>query len=813
MVVHLASIVLGIFFPLSASPPATDPPRADRFGDALPSRALARLGTLRFRHGPANTVAFSPDGRSLAVGGRGLGIRLYDADTGRVFSRLGADESSYSTGQVGLAFSPDGKSLAAAHGPLRLIDLASGRDLWRQGDETLHASVVAFSPDGKLIASNESRGLSSTIPVWDRKNGKLIRRLYPNGRFIYHLTFSPDGKYLAAACEGAAEVYEVETGKMLHRTAGKQNNIATLGFSPDGQELAVSWGYEAKVHFLDPWTAKVRRVWDIPEGKCFCPTFSADGTLLATTDNAGVIRLWDRTTGAEVRQLRGFDSWVWKVAFSPDGKRMAAATHREAVFLWDTTTGERLTTRAGHDRPVTAVTFSRDGRELFSYGEDGRLLAWDWTAGTETFRFRAPPGMAYGGSLGLHAEVLVTRGDGEVHCWDFRLSQRERPLGKRLIHHTSSPLAVSPDGSLVAAQQAGATIFVGEPTTGKELHVLKGHSPNVNGFKVVTGLAFAPDGKTLASTAEDNTIRLWDARTGKETRTWETGNGHNMMLAFAPNGQTLALAEGGWGDSLRLWDTATATELTPAMRHRGCFSLAFSADGRLVAIGGAHDIEVWETATGQHVMRLSGHHSGVHSLTFHPGGRALASGAGDTTVLVWDLTEGMKEAGRLVDGEVPALWETLAGPAPAATRATWRLVTAPGQALALLKEHVRAASAPPPERLDKLITDLESDRFADRQKATRELEDLGELAEPALRVALARKPPLEASRRLERLLARCGPGAVPAGERLRSLRALMVLEQIGTPEAREMLRILARGAAAARLTREARAALDRLEKS
>jgi WD40 repeat protein len=826
MLVRCATVVLGVCLSLfGARPDAALTPvkpspltSLDRHGDALPPRALARLGTVRYRHGPASCVAFSPDGKSLAVGGRGLGIRLYDPDTGRVRARLGADESSYTTGSISLAFSPDGKTMAAAHGPVRLVDLASGRDLWRLESDSLHASVIAFSPDGKLIASDQSSGHNSTICIWDKEGGKKIRELSSESWHIYGVTFSPDGKCLAVAGSGAAHIWQVNTGKLMYRIPGRESSLCSLAFSPDGTELAVSWGYEANLHFLDASTGKLLRTWEIPEDSGAHATYSPDGNVLATAGGSGVIRLWDRATGAALLQLRGHDTWVGGMAFSPDGKRLAAVA-RGAIFLWDTTTGERLSTVAGHDRAVTALTFSRDGRELYSYGEDGKLLSWDWALGTENFLFRAPPDMVYGGTLGPDAEVLVTRGYDVVHCWGSQQGRGERELGKRLaVGNTVSPLALSPDGRLIAAPQEGTAIFVGELATGKELHILKGHSPDPAGFGEVSGLAFAPDGKTLASTSSDNTVRLWDARSGKMIRTWGTGNGNNMRLEFAPDGRTLAVAENLWGDSIRLWDVSTAKEVTPPLRHSSCTALAFSADGRYLATGGNDDrIELWETATGQHVLRLTGQHSGVHSLTFAPNGRVLASGGGDTTVLLWDLIEGTKGARsttqRPEEAEVTTWWEALAGPASEAARSAWRLVAAPEQALPLLKKHLRAVSAPAPERLDKLVADLASDRFSARQKATLELEDLGDLAVPALRAALAKRPALEATRRMERLLARCEPGVVPTGDRLRVVRALLVLEQIGTPEAREQLRALSEGAPAARLTREARAALDRLART
>jgi hypothetical protein len=125
-----------------------------------------------------------------------------------------------------------------------------------------------------------------------------------------------------------------------------------------------------------------------------------------------------------------------------------------------------------------------------------------------------------------------------------------------------------------------------------------------------------------------------------------------------------------------------------------------------------------------------------------------------------------------------------------------------------LRRQLRPASADP-GRITALIADLDSDRFGVREKATAGLEGFGELAEPLLRKALAGQPSLEARRRIGRLLEKLsGPVTVP--EQRRALRALEVLEAIGSPEARQVLRGLLKGAPEARLTREARGSLERL---
>jgi hypothetical protein len=204
----------------------------------------------------------------------------------------------------------------------------------------------------------------------------------------------------------------------------------------------------------------------------------------------------------------------------------------------------------------------------------------------------------------------------------------------------------------------------------------------------------------------------------------------------------------------------------------------------------------------------------VSALAFAPDGKTLASGGRDSTVLVWDASRWRPlprpRPAALKAGELDALWADLAGAdAAKAFRGIQALATSPAQAVPFLGERLRPAVPVDAAKLRGLVADLEGKRFAVRQRATRDLEKLGELAVPALKQALAAGPPLETRKRVEQLLEKL-TGTVLSSEQLRLLRALEVLEEVGTAEARRVLERLSKGAPGALPTREAQAALARL---
>jgi dipeptidyl aminopeptidase/acylaminoacyl peptidase len=245
-------------------------------------------------------------------------------------------------------------------------------------------------------------------------------------------------------------------------------------------------------------------------------------------------------------------------------------------------------------------------------------------------------------------------------------------------------------------------------------------------------------------------------------------------------------------------------------------AIAFSPDGRYLASVGRWDrvVQLWEVATGQEALRLEGHQSGVASVAFSPDGQRLATGSHDTTILVWDLSARLTRRAAKAPGQLPAerevLWQALASPdAAAAYQAMRTLVGAPEDALAFLDGRLKPPAPPDAKQLARLIAALDSDEFAAREQASRELEKIGAAAVPALRRASAGQPSAEQRRRVEALLAKLLPPGPPP-ETLRMLRMVETLEQIGGDEARRVLRGLTAEEWGELVTREARAALRRL---
>jgi WD40 repeat protein len=541
-------------------------------------------------------------------------------------------------------------------------------------------------------------------------------------------------------------------------------------------------------------------------------SFSPDGRLLASEGPGSSVRLWDVATGQEVRRASGHKEAVWCVAFAPDGKVLVTGSRDGTLRTWEADTGRELRVFSGHPNAIVAAAFSRDGRTMASVDIGGIACLWETATGKERHRFQlAPdPGSAWrrmsGLTLSSDGTILVfLHGDGVISLWNTATGQKIRQLEVQGAWLTA--VALSPDGKILAAgtsesDQTLPTVYLWRLDSENENDVCRikpaapnpGESPPWNWYsdrgERMDALMFSADAKLLVGCrgritkygggTYDHTIHTWEIATGEELFKLKPTH-EPAVLALSPDGKSLLLVPTG----------------------------RIGADR-----GGLAGFSLWDLPRGKLLGWVEGHRAGVQCLAFSHDGRRLATGSYDNTALVWETSwPGLRHRVRPVAAPPPRWsedWAALAAPAAArAYESVWRLAAFPDQTVPFLRKHLTPVTDVDRRRIAQMITDLDSDLFAVRQQARQWLGQHDEVAESALREVLRSRPTLEVRRQVEDLL-RDFENKAPPPERLRALRGTTVLECIGNAEARRLLEVLAGGAPEARLTREAKASLERL---
>jgi RNA polymerase sigma factor (sigma-70 family) len=888
-------------------------PRTDLHGDPLPPGALARLGTIRMRHGQlVSSVGFLSGGKALFTVAQDGTVRTWDVASGkelRRFSISGPPAAAppggfgavvmVGRGVMHLGFAAAFQAVVSADGALlvsqgqdgtiRIWETATGKELRRIDLPATPVAELALSPGGKQLAV---RAFGGTIRLWDTATGREVRTLGKKADppaagagavavagvpFVPgpSMSFSPDGKTLAFAgpdpedpkSGAVVKIWDTATGRKLRRIADPDAAalVAVPRFAPDGKALA--WAKsDGTIRVIELATGKEFHVLKCPGEKprgflMMNFAFSPDSkTLVAQSPLDSELLVWDTATGKELRRFRrpanrfglaGATSGL--LAVSPDGRLLAVGSGDHAVHLLDAATGKELGGTAGHRSAVVSVRHAPDGKTVTTTSEDGTIRGWDALTGEELRRVTLAEGSnAY--ALSADGRMLaVAQTDGAIHLRDVGTNKELQTIDAR--NGGVASLAFAPDGKTLAVYgttNKEVVIWLHDTRTGKELRRIPIPTPAEEQagvvslpFTTVTGIVFTRDGKALASLISPRTLGLWDVGTGRELQRIEAPDKRSILgVAFTGDGRSLALDLGE--DVLTLIEVYTGKErrhygkVRPrpdaaqaagggvavagvavgagfsgapmALWTRPAPSISFSPDAKLLAHGCAGGgVRFWDTASGKEVGRLAGHQGPIDTLEFAPDGRTLTTGSRDTTGLVWDVTRFAKRGkSPTAPLDVEARWKDLAGDdAARAYDALNALVADPAAAVAYLKSHLYAATAPDADKIAKLVADLDGDQFAARKKAAEELEKLAESAAPLLRKALAANPSAEVKKRLEDLLAKA-TSMTPGGDSLRSLRAVEALETIATPEARQLLRKIAAGAPEARLTREARAALERL---
>lgn len=771
-------------------------------------------------------AAISPDGKTI-VTKQDFSLRIRDAATGKELRKIELKRANSYSGNEWVAFTPDGKAIAVTSqgDVIHLIDFENGKTIRDFRNDNPESSLgagwttvlgIAFSSDGKLMASGgftNDKG-NYFARLWEVETGKELRR-FMHGKTSYgipSLAFSRDAQMLATRShDGRLRLFDVDTGKERKNfpADGGGRRLGAVAFAPDGNTVASAGD---SIRLYDVMTGQERLRIDQKQA---CGLQFAEGGKILTGAVSGTIYRWDTASGKALTPEAAGDSVVEQILVTPDGTRVVTRGQDGDAHLWDAATGKHL-------RHIRAAW-----QRGLALSPDGRFLVWPVADNAVQYTNPAEPNAIYTGNrLKLYdvaADRFVERFPG------FKGDAQE--------------LAFAPDGkTLVTIDHGDATVRVWDVEAGKELRSFRVvREKEKRQSHHVWSASLSPDGATLAVTYERandrglvgaHAVRLYDVATGKERHELSGHLSYVSPPAFSPGSKLVVTASPPLSDFLQkqlnlppnqvfVWDVATGKRVArlPDGLPIGAIVAAFSPDGRTLALargvdfGGAAElredagtVRLYETATWSVRAEFRGDQGRVTALTFASHGRLLVGGA-DTTVLAWDVRPPRVAASVTLE----IAWNDLAKKdAGESFKSEGRFLAAPADAVKFFAAKVNPAQALDPKRIQGLLTDLGSDKFVVREAATKALDGLDQQIIPHLEKAMVNAQTLEHRTRLSRMIEQ--RRAAPfASEQLRQIRAVMVLERIGNSASKDLLKRWAGGPEGALLTVEASGALKRLE--
>jgi len=605
------------------------------------------LFVLQGHTGHVFRVTFSPDGRYLASAGGGNPyygnpgqkiepgeVILWDAATGAKLHTLRGHEHLVNDA----AFSPDRLRVASASHDrtFKIWDVSTGKLLLTgKGHEDAVLRVI-YSPSGKYLATV---GRDKTVKFWDAMTARELESFAGES-----VAFSPDEELLAIGGGQVQDtrIWSVSRHRQICTLAEGRGDLA---YNPKGKALATGW--------------PIVRTWDVASQHATPVAtevnggdlqFSGDGVLLLFIKSDDLF-VHNATTGRLLHHIAGHNGQITSATFSPDSKYLATAGTDQTVRIWDLENGKQRRIFRGHSQTVNCVAFHPNGRHLASAGIDGTVRVWD--------RTQDPRGLSVmvQQSRGEHLKSLGFSEDGRhlLTVLDQNLEVRDAATGGLLRRHQidvtekfSCPrgdVSFSADGRLLAApsQKDPCLLKVWETAEGKELAVFPGS------ISPARAVALSADGKWLAGASREtmdeksfSTLTLWDV--AGRTVQWRVPHIQQGVsaLAFSSNGRMLAVG-GSEDGAVRVLDVLSGRELLAVPGCDMVLSVAFSHDGSKLAAADfeGEKLQVWDVATGQELFTIPGLYA-LTSVAFSPNDRRLVATGYFGDVRSWDTATGQE---------------------------------------------------------------------------------------------------------------------------------------------------------------------------